>query len=152
MSDIMLDEYNDILIVGGDIVLITTKERMTYQRLLNKLRTFTGGLWTNENYGVDKNLLFKRTSKEIMDNHYASLIINTKGITELVELVSDLNPSTRRYSLTFKAKTEYGDIIGLKDLEVDREGQYTPTPIGIWHNGRWLYGGLYSNSEIWGSR
>ena len=151
MSDIMLNDDNDILIVGGDIVLISTKERMVYQRLLNKLRTFTHSLWTNINYGVDRNLIFKRTPKYVLDNHYSSLIINTQGVSEIIELESEINPATRVYSLTFKVRTENGSILGIKSLS-STGGDKKQDILGIWVNGRWVSYGMWDNNEIWGSK
>ena len=150
MSDIMLNDNNDILIVGGDIVLISTKERMVYQRLLNKLRTFTHSLWTNINYGVDRNLIFKRTPKYVLDNHYSSLIINTQGVSEIIELESEINTATRVYSLTFKVRTENGSILGIKNLS-STVGDNKQNTLGIWANGRWVFDGMWDNEEIWGS-
>ena len=63
MTDLLLGANNDLVIYNGQLSLIQTQEELIRQRLLNRLRTFTGTLFTNINYGIDVNLIGSKTDK-----------------------------------------------------------------------------------------
>lgn len=148
MTDILLGPDGDLFIENGQLKLIDSIEVLTRQRLLNKLRTITGTLFTNIDYGIDRNLLFKKGTKDFLDQNIQSLIDNTTGVIRLVEFESSVNLN-REYVLTFKYEIETGEIIGIRDLGVSSTGDATIAS-GIWVDGYWDYSGTYEFTEVWG--
>lgn len=148
MTDILLGPDGDLFIENGQLKLIDSIEVLTRQRLLNKLRTITGTLFTNINYGIDRNLLFKKGTKDFLDQNIQSLIDNTTGVIRLVEFESSVNLN-REYVLTFKYEIETGEIVGIRDLGVSSTGDATIAS-GIWVDGYWDYSGTYEFTEVWG--
>ena len=151
MTDLVIGPTNDLLFQNGQLVLIQTKEELIRQRLLNKLRTFTGTLFTNIDYGIDVNLVFERNTKTFLDQHLKTLISETPGVIELVEFSSTVGVD-RYYRMQFKYKIETGDIVGIKGLTI-LGGSITEiiSNRGIWTDGYWDYSGVWDDTEIWGS-
>lgn len=150
MTDLALNSVNDLSFFNGDLVLIQTVEELTRQRLLNKLRTFTGTLFTNINYGIDVTLIFEKGTKEFLDQHLKTLIAETPGIEELVEFTSTVGVD-RYYRLQFRYKITTGDIVGIKGLTIMGGSSSLPVSnLGIWKDGYWDYSGYWDDEEIWG--
>ena len=80
MTDIALDKSHDLLIINGKLGLVPSKEILLQQKLSMKLRTFTNTLWTNINYGINVNLIFKKNTKELLDSNIIQLILSTEGV------------------------------------------------------------------------
>lgn len=151
MTDLLLGSNNDLIIEDGKLLLVPTKEQLTRQRLLNKLRSFTGTLFTNINYGIDVSLVFEKGTKELLDQNIKSLIASTTGVIRLVEYTSSVSVS-RVYTCKFKYEIETGEIVGISGLFVDATGSIPiTTESGVWKNGYWDYSGIWNNEEVWGA-
>ena len=150
MTDILLDSVNDLFISGGQISLITDIETLTRQRLLNKLRAFTGTLFTNVNYGVDVNLVFERGTKALLDQHLKTLISDTKGVIKLVSFSSNVG-TNRVYTCQFQYQIETGEIVGIRGIDVTKStsGEVV-NRVGVWRDGFWDYSGIWNDEEVWG--
>lgn len=149
MTDIELGADNDLVVSAGQLLLIQTKEVMVRQRLLNKLRAFTGTLFTNQNYGIDSDFIGSRGQKEVLDEHLKSLIIETKGVLEMISFEGSLNKESRTYSCQFKYLIDVGEISGIS-LLFTNQGIVDFKKVGIWRNGYWIYNGSWEN-DAWGS-
>ena len=148
MTDIRLNSLNDLDLSGGDLALIDNKEELVRQRLLNKLRTFTGTLFTNVLYGIDVDLVFQKDTQGLLDQHLKDLISSTKGIISLVSFTSEVNLK-REYTCNFTYEIETGEIVGIAGITLGTKGVVSTT--GIWRDGLWDYSGIWNNDEIWGS-
>lgn len=149
MSDLLLGPSNDLVIINGQLQLITTVETLTRQRLVNKLRTFTGTLFTNVDYGIDVNLVFERGTQDLLDQHLKTLISDTPGIDEIVEFSSEV--INRVYRCTFRYKIETGEITGVSNLSLSGESSGAELSNGIWVDGYWDYTGTWDNKDLWGT-
>jgi hypothetical protein len=150
MTDIQLGPDNDLLIVNGQINLIETTEVLVRQRLLNKLRAFTGTLFTNIDYGIRANLVFAKGTQSLLDQDIKALISNTRGVVKLVSYTSSDNPQ-RTLTVDFEYEIETGEIVGIKGLNVSGSSSEQYGRGGIWVNGIWDYSGTWDQDEIWGS-
>ena len=148
MTDLLLGANNDLVIYNGQLSLIQTQEELIRQRLLNRLRTFTGTLFTNINYGIDVNLIGSKTDKSFLDQDIKDIIESTPGIIDLVEFVSEVDLD-RVYSLRFKYTIETGEIIGITNLGISSESLFVRSK-GVWKDGYWDYSGIWDDEEIWG--
>lgn len=149
MTDILLGPDNDLFIENGQLVLIDSVEVLVRQRLLNKLRTITGTLFTNIDYGIDRTLLFKKGTKDFLDQNIQSLIDNTTGVIQLLEFESSVNLD-REYVLKFKYEIETGEIVGISGLSFNPYDSGVVAAKGIWLNGYWDYSGVWDKNEVWG--
>jgi hypothetical protein len=148
MTDIKLGSNNDFVIEDGSFLLITETSELVRQRLLNKLRAFTGTLFTNVDYGVDQTLFFERGTKSLLDQNLKTLISETQGIISLVSFESSVG-TDRFYRCSFVYSTEVGEIEGIDGLTLGANG--TILDEGIWKDGRWVFTGTWQEDEIWGS-
>ena len=149
MTDILMNEHNDVHIQEGQILLVAHKEVLVKQRLLNRLRTFSNTYWVDRNYGLNVNLFFVKGSKVLLDKHLQKVISDTEGIEELLSFESEVNPVTRIYTCKFSYKVETGAITSVKDMPI--YGDSVSDATGIWREGIWHHEGIWDNEEIWGS-
>lgn len=151
MTDILLGPNNDILIVNGQLQLIDSEEVLVRQRLLNRLRSFTGTLFTNTDYGIDSTLLFEKNTQTLLDQHLKTIISNVSGIEELVSFSSEVSAS-RVYSATLQYRISTGEIIGIKGLNLSANFVETVETLKpLWVNGYWDYSGTWDNDLRFGT-
>lgn len=148
MTDVKLGTNNDFEIIDGSFSLIQETSELVKQRLLNKLRAFTGTLFTNVDYGVDQTLFFERGTKTLLDQNLKTLISETKGIISLVNFESKVG-TDRFYRCSFVYSTEVGEIQGIDGLTLGANGVILDE--GIWKDGKWVFSGTWQDEEIWGS-
>jgi hypothetical protein len=149
MTDILLGTDNDLMLEGGQITLIGTQEVLVRQRILNKLRAFTGTLFTNINYGISTNLVFSLGTKSLLDQEIKNLVINTKGVNRLVSYSSEVS-NQRVHTAAFSYEISTGEIVGIAGLYIGPDtGSQTPKE-GVWSDGVWDYSGYWANEEVWG--
>lgn len=150
MSDIQLGPDNDLLLVNGQIYLISKLEDLVRQRILNKLRSFTNTLFTNINYGINSNLVFNKGTQSLLDQEIKSMISETKGVVKLISYSSEVS-SDRQYLSNFKYQIDTGVIVSVSKLRIVPDTINAPNlPYGIWFNGVWDSDGAYSDTEVWG--
>jgi len=151
MTDILLDSQGNVDIVNGDVVLIADLATLTHQRLINRLKTFKGTLFTNINYGaLDDNIIFQKGTKDLLDESLKYEIELTQGIVRLINFTSSVSPE-RVYTCNFTYSIETGEIVGVSELPLSlNTGQIAQT-VGIWKNGVWDYSGVWDFEEEWGT-
>ena len=153
MSDIQLNASNDFDILDGQLYLTQTREELVQQRLLNRLRTFTGdsSLFTNINYGLNSNLIGARGTRDALATNIKTLITTTPDILRLVSYTDNVDSATRTYFATFTAETVTGEIVGIGDIPVGGTLPPTQQRLRIWRNGVWNNDGYWHDDTIWGS-
>lgn len=111
MSDIKLDSDGDILLEETDLVLTTGQEAIQ-QHSAQRLRTFVGEWFLNNTIGVPyfQQIFKKQPDPVIVDSVLKKEIIETPGITKLIDFELDLD-SSRVLNLDYKAQTIEGDVI-----------------------------------------
>lgn len=146
-TDLKISNTNDLDFAGGLLTLLTTKEELVRQRILNKLNTFTGTLFTNINYGLNANYIFEKGTQSLVDQDIKSLVQQTSGVVSLKSFTSTVG-SDRVYRTNFTYEIETGELVSIANLGVGSSGLLSR--VGIWSNGVWDYYGSWDNEEIWG--
>lgn len=149
MTDIYLDHTNDLLLREGQIFLVEDIEVLVRQRILNKLRAFTGTLFTNINYGINASLVFAKGTSSLLDQDIKTLIANTAGVVKLISYTSQVNEQ-RVYTSSFEYKIETGEIVGVNNVPISGGILEQALSVGIWKDGVWDYSSLWDDEEIWG--
>ena len=118
MTDIALDDSGDLIIKDGQIPLLGTLEKFNRQRLQISLATITGEWFRDIDFGLPRELLFKKGTKGMLDAAIINIIVETDGIESITEFSSTLNASTRTYTSNFTVLTDSGELITLTGLEI----------------------------------
>jgi len=149
MADIQLNSQNDFDIRDGQLYLTQTRQNLVQQRLLNRLRSFTGTLFTNINYGLNSKLVGAVATRDSLAQNIKTLITTTPDIVRLLSYEDFVENSTRTYYATFTAETVTGDIVGIGDIPV---GTTVPGQqrLRIWRDGVWHYDGIWYDDSVWG--
>lgn len=150
MTDIQLNPQNDFDIRDGQLFLVQDREALVRQRLLNRLRSFTGTLFTNINYGLNSDLVGARATRDALAQNIKTLITTTPDIVRLVSYTDRVDPVTRTYTAEFTAETVTGDIVGIGDIPVGGTIPATEQRLRIWRDGVWQDGGFWHDDSIWG--
>ena len=109
--DLKVDSDNDVIIgTDGDLVMVEGQEAIE-QHLKARLLTFYTEWFLDQDVGVPyiQQVLAKNPDPVVLDSIFIKEIINTPGITELIDFALDLSTS-RELTLEFKAKTIDGII------------------------------------------
>ena len=115
MTDIYLDPTNDLFFLNGEILLIEDKGLLVRQRIHNKLRAFTGTLFTDINYGIRATLVFAKGTQSLLDQDIKTLVSETTGVVKLISYTSNVSAS-REYTASCTYEIETGEIVGINNL------------------------------------
>jgi hypothetical protein len=148
MTDIALGLDNDLLLQNGKISLIETLDALVRQRLLNKLRAFTGTLFTNINYGIKANLVFNKGTQSLLDQDIKTLISNTDGVVKLISYSSVVNEQ-RLNTINFTYEITNGEQIDVSGLSITGAGPQTVIEEEA-ADGIWDYTGVWNNTGVFG--
>lgn len=111
MIDIALDkDTHDLYFSSSDIHVVNdldSVEQSLKVRLLFYLREWF--LDTTSGVPYYDDVLVKNPNVPDIENILKSKIIDTENVTEILEFNSEFDNSTRQLSITFKAKTSFGD-------------------------------------------
>ncbi len=112
MSDIALDDKDDILFDDTNDLTLTTSVDAIEQHLKQRLRTFLEEWFLNRKIGIPwmQQVLKKNPDEVVVDSVIKREIINTPGIEELTEFSLDID-SSRQLRIDFRAQTAEGEII-----------------------------------------
>lgn len=146
MTDLVLGEDHDLLVSNGQLVLISTQEELTRQRLLIHLNTFTKTWFENQNFGINQELIFAKNTKELLDRDIKTIITETVGVTRIREFFSSVGVE-RIYRASFIYETESGEIVSIKNLSFGPKGLLTT--VGLFEDGIWNYYGVWEDDMIW---
>lgn len=120
MSDIYIDPLtHDISLLNNQIILISSDEDATRQRLDITLNAFRGEWAFDVGYGVpylknDYNniQLLGKGSKNLLDLEMKQAIINTDGVVSL-ESFSSVVDAERHIKVSFRVVTEDGSSVSV---------------------------------------
>ena len=121
MADIYIDPIShDISLVNNRMVLVSTEEEATRQRLVITLRAYKGEWQFNINYGIpylknDNNpiQLLGKSSVDLLDLEIKQAILNTDGVVSLDSFTSVFDKAQRTVEINFAAVTESGELISV---------------------------------------
>lgn len=120
MSDIKLNNNGDIDVTDNKLVLLTDPLDCLKQRLTIRLKTFREEWFLNRNAGLPyfQTIFTKAASKSLVDSLFRGYILETNGVRRVTEFTSVKDDANRTYTLSFKATTEDGQVLTIKDFEV----------------------------------
>ncbi len=118
MSDLMLDldplsaTYQDLLLVGGDLVLTGDSTAAIRQDILTALRTFLGEWFMDLAIGVDfyGTILVKSPNQGKIDAILIAQILAVPGVLSLNAYRFLVNFTARKLTVTFTAQTTSGQV------------------------------------------
>ena len=146
MTDLALSTENDLLVVNGQLVLLSTQEELTRQRLMISLNTFTKTWFENQNFGINQELIFEKGTQGLLDQDVKTIITETTGVVKLLEFVSRID-TDRVYRNDFTYLTEEGDIVSIANVSFSGNGLLNT--VGLFEDGVWNYLGIWDNEAIW---
>lgn len=146
MTDLALSTENDLLVVNGQLVLLSTQEELTRQRLMISLNTFTKTWFENQNFGINQELIFQKGTQGLLDQDVKTIITETTGVVKLLEFVSRID-TDRVYRNDFTYLTEEGDIVSVANVSFSGNGLLNT--VGIFEGGVWNYLGIWDDEAIW---
>ena len=111
MSDLALDTDGDLLITGNDLSLTTGIDAVK-QHLSQRLKTFYQECFLDTSAGIPyfQQILIKNANPQVIDSIFKRVIINTPGVTQLLEFSLEFQRTTRELFLSFRAQSTDGII------------------------------------------
>lgn len=117
--DIALDKDGDLLIANYDLALVSGIDAIA-QEIKIKLQWFLGEWFLDLSAGVPywQDILIKNPNLVDIDNLLRAMIVETRGVIDLLFFKYDLDNRTRALKINFEANTDKGlltfdDIIRL---------------------------------------
>lgn len=147
MTDLALDENNDLLVINGQLVLIGTEEELTRQRILISLNTFTNTWFENKNFGISEELIFAKGTEALLDQDIKTIITETSGVIKLLEFTSQTDSTSRVYSADFKYETVTGEIVSVSNVGIGSTGVLNT--VSVFADGIWNYAGIWQDELLW---
>ena len=146
MTDLVLGDDNDLLVINGQLQIFQTKEEFIRQRIMISLNTFTNTWFENINFGINQNLIFAKGTQDLLDQDIKTIITETDGVLKLLSYSSKVDPITRIYTMTFSYETEEGLIVNLTGVTIGGPPNLKPI---FNENGYWDYGGTWVDGFVW---
>lgn len=112
MTEIKLDDDNDLAVENNSLVLIAGADEVT-QRLRSRLRMWRGEWFLDLTRGVPyrQEIFVKGNAPSRIQAAIQKEIATVSGVQELLEYSQDIDTATRALSVTFKARATDGIII-----------------------------------------
>lgn len=112
MIDLALNkDTHDLYFDNADLTLVNdidSVEQHLKVRLLFYLREWF--LDTTSGVPYFSDVLIKNPNIPDIENIFKSKILDTNDVEEILEFNSTYDPSSRVYSISFKARTKYGEV------------------------------------------
>lgn len=111
MSDIKLADDGDIDLTAGEMTLTEGLEAIS-QRYMQRLNFFFGEWFLDKSRGIPfiQQIFVKRPNPVVIDTIFKREILEDPSARELQEFELDLETATRLLTLSFRVRTEIGDI------------------------------------------
>lgn len=147
MTDLALNDDNDLLVFNGQLVLLTTVEELVRQRIMISLKTSTNTWFENKNFGINADLIFAKGTKDLLDQDIKTIITETSGVIKVLTFTSKVDSTSRVYRCNFVYETETGTITSITNVTFGSTGLLSTT--GVFVNGVWNYDGIWTDEFIW---
>jgi len=109
--DIALDpDTHDLLIRDNDLQIVNDADQLE-QNLRIRLQFFIREWFLNINNGLPfySDILVRNPNVSNIDSIIKAQIIDTNGVEEILAFISTFDAAERRYSITFKVRSEFGE-------------------------------------------
>lgn len=117
MSDFLLDGDGDIDLTNFDFSLIAGPDEIA-QRILIKLKMYTGELFYNTRFGVPyyQEILGKNRDIGIVESLLKEAIVKVEGVKRLLEFSMDYIPAPRQLTVSFLVQLFNDEELSLKGV------------------------------------
>jgi hypothetical protein len=107
-----LNSDNDLQLVGGQIHRVSDGPEVL-QAVRSRLLFYRGEHFMDTTVGVPyfQQILVKPANLPLFESLLKSEILGTVGVEELLSFSVDFNKLTRRSSVSFSARTTFGEIV-----------------------------------------
>ncbi len=106
----MLDENGDYLIGQGQNNFYINQPEAVAQAILTRLRLVTGEWYLDTSAGTPYPTQIQgKYTDSTRDTAIRQQILGTEGVTGLVSYSSEVDPTTRKFSVTAVVSTQYGE-------------------------------------------
>jgi hypothetical protein len=114
MSDLLLDEFNDISLIDGKASLIEDGNKLLAQKVELRMKTYYGEWYRNYTLGVPyfESILKKGVELSFVDAIFKDVIKSTSGVNRVVSYKSSLSAGGE-YLASFTFTANDGDLISL---------------------------------------
>jgi len=114
MSDLLLNEFNDISIIEGEASLITDSNTYLAQVVEIRMKTYYGEWYRNYTIGIPyfESILKKGVEISFVDAIFKDVIKSTDGVNRVNNYKSSLS-ATGEYLASFTFTADDGNIISL---------------------------------------
>lgn len=116
--DLLLDQLTYDLKIGKQDLSLATESDELAQHLGIRLRFIQGEWFLDTTTGIPffESIWIKNPDINFVDDVLKSAILETDGVTELIEFESTFDNLQRTYTVTFKANTIYGEVTQTLEL------------------------------------
>jgi hypothetical protein len=117
VSDLLLDTTtHDLTVESFDLSLVSGIDNLV-QKLKIRLLFFFGEWFLDTALGVPyyDTVLVKNPNVPQIDALLKSVILATEGVTEIISYTSDYDNGLRKLSVSFEAKTIYGENLTFEE-------------------------------------
>lgn len=119
MFDLKLRNRDIVVTSGGDLELSNTKVDLARQWVSVRLKTILREWFLDQAQGVDLiNILSQKSNQNLLDTVIQRTIVETRFVTRIISYTSTQETGSYRYSISFRAEVEGGEVIAFEDLEV----------------------------------
>lgn len=119
MFDLKLRNRDIVVTPTGDIDISDEKTEVARQWVSVRLKTLLGEWFLDTSQGIDWiNILSQKGNRTLVDTVIQRTIVETRFVTRLVSYTSTQQTGSFRYSVSFRAEVETGEIISFDNLEV----------------------------------
>jgi len=111
MIDLLLATDHDIDISENDLQLVEGSEQIS-QNLKIRLLFFAGEWYLDTNMGVPyySDIFLKSPNVQHVDSVFKSVILDVKGVLDLLAYESNFDPRLRKFTINFTANTSEGVV------------------------------------------
>ena len=113
MSDLKIDENNELVISNGDLVLTTVATDNIAQSIRQRLRIIKGEWFLDRTLGLPylDTILEKNPNSLLVTTLYKNQILETKGVTKLNTFNLSFDNKARQLDLTFSVIITTGEVL-----------------------------------------
>lgn len=117
--DYLLKDGDIVVTPEGDLTLATTKLELARQSVLINLTTILTEWFLDQTEGIDWiGILSRRNNKTEVDLAIKGAIKKSTYVTRITYYETEFNKTTNKYSVSFKALIETGEVLTVNNLEI----------------------------------
>ena len=117
MSDLKINDENELIISNGDLVLTTEDNDAIPQHLRQRLRVLKGEWFLDRTIGLPyfDLIMEKNPSSKLVAAVFKKTILDTPGVLKLNSFDLSFDRINRKVSVSFEATISNGTVINFED-------------------------------------